>query len=144
MFEKATHDGKHCWVVFCSSPASNWVGRGSQWDDDDWHCCAAIVVSPGKGQGKYLVISDNDPVKTTVNSRITDVLFGLQKNLWKTIRGSRKQLTVLYNTDRSGLGSNECLKLASEKVLEWSRLTEIELSRLYGPKFEGFIKLTKC
>ncbi|GJC88114.1 hypothetical protein ColLi_10952 [Colletotrichum liriopes] len=84
-FLKAKHGTKKCWIGFFSAPAANWVGTGNKWKGGDWHCFAAMVVADER-QGKHLLIYNNDAKEVvTEASRISSVLWGLEKSLWKKV-----------------------------------------------------------
>ncbi|KAK1570207.1 uncharacterized protein LY79DRAFT_674161 [Colletotrichum navitas] len=143
-FLKAPKAGKQSWVGFFSCPQRSWVGSGNAYKSADWHCFAALVVADGRGRGKHLLLYDNDAKAgvDTASSRISDVLWGLQKSLWETACNSGRY-TLWYSTDRSRAGTDMCLRHALEKVQEWAALQDQTLDSESDARLSGFVKLFK-
>ncbi|KAK1573493.1 uncharacterized protein LY79DRAFT_492541, partial [Colletotrichum navitas] len=141
-FLKAPKLGKKCWIGFFSCPQSNWVGTGNGYKDADWHCFAAMII-PDARRGKHLLLYDNDAkAGVTMQSRISDVIWGLQKNLWKAVQ-KMGRFTLWYSTDQSKAGTNKCLQYSLEQVHRWSKLQDEALEGESDLRLSGFVKLTK-
>ncbi|OBR01994.1 hypothetical protein CH63R_14566 [Colletotrichum higginsianum IMI 349063] len=141
-FLKAPKSGKKCWVGFFSCPQSNWVGTGNAYKSADWHCFAVLIISDERC-GKHLLLYDNDAkAGVTTSSRISDVIWGLQKNLWTSVQ-KMGRFTLWYSTDQSKAGTNKCLRYSLEQVHRWSELKDETLQTERDLRLTGFIKLTK-
>ncbi|KAK2010618.1 hypothetical protein LZ32DRAFT_535650 [Colletotrichum eremochloae] len=141
-FLKAPKSDKKCWIGFFSCPQRNWVGTGNAYKTADWHCFAVLIIKDERG-GKHLLLYDNDAkANVTTSSRISDVIWGLQKNLWQAVQ-EMGCFTLWYSTDRSKAGTNKCLRYSLEQVDRWSKLQDETLRDASDPRLVGFIKLTK-
>lgn len=157
---------KQCWLAFVSAPYTggtedagdtedtgenydstkgSWVGN-VDWDKTPWHCCAVVVVRPAKPEKGYnLVICDPDPnpMATETKPRITRVLRGLQKSLYKQLRQkSKNNIRVWYRTREDRNDEGQCLRHSMELLKQFVEIGGAEWEGDNDPRVEGCVELT--